>query len=45
MDVVKFILMTLLDVVGELTRRLGHNDLHEKCQECEREVKASEEQK
>ena len=45
MDVVRFVLVTLLEVVGELTRRLGHVDLCEKCEECSREVKASEDQK
>jgi hypothetical protein len=40
MDVNRFVLMMVLEVLTELTRRLGHIDLFEKCDECRREVDA-----
>lgn len=42
MDVNRFVLMMLLEVLTELVRRLGHVDLFEKCDECRREVDARE---
>jgi len=43
MAILRFALMTLLEVLAELTRRLGHSDLSEQCEECKKEVKAHEE--
>lgn len=40
MDLNRFVLMTLLEVVSELVRRLGQVDLFERCDECRRECDA-----
>jgi hypothetical protein len=42
MDVNRFIIRTVLEVITELVRRLGFVDLHEKCEECRIEVEARE---
>lgn len=42
MDLNRFVLMTLLEVVTALCYRLGYMDLFEQCQECRREVVARE---
>lgn len=39
----RFVIMTLVEVLAELTHRLGHQDLSEKCSDCRREVEAAEE--
>jgi hypothetical protein len=41
-DVGRFVLRTLVEVVEELLCRLGHTDLCEKCAECLREMDESE---
>jgi len=38
MDWVRFGVMTVLEVVAELTQRMGHHDLSEKCQDCIKDV-------
>lgn len=42
MDAFKVVLVAILEVLGELTRRLGQNDLCEKCQECRVKVERVE---
>lgn len=42
MDVNRFLLMTLLEVVSSLVERLGFTDLHEKCEDCRIEIEARE---
>lgn len=42
MEINRFILMTLLEVVTSVVHRLGFHDLHEKCQDCCGEVDAQE---
>lgn len=41
MDWQRFAIMTLIEVMKELTRRLGMPDLSEKCHECQKEVEVS----
>ncbi len=43
MDVNRFVLMVLVEVVKSLVKRLGFFDLVEQCEECENEVKARDE--
>jgi len=42
MDVLKIVLVSILEVLGELTRRLGQHDLCEKCQACQVKVREAE---
>lgn len=42
MDVNRFILMTLLEVVSALVDRFGIPELQQKCEECRIEVEARE---
>lgn len=42
MDVNRFVLMVLVEVVKSLVKRLGFFDLVEQCEECENEVRARE---
>lgn len=41
MDWQRFAIMALVEVLKELTRRLGMLDLSEKCAECGREIEAA----
>ena len=45
MELYRLVLMTLVEVVGELCLRSGHGDLVERCDECKNEIKASDELK
>ena len=42
MDVNRFVLMTLFEVVASLVKRLGFVDLSDKCEDCRIEVEARE---
>lgn len=41
MDWQRLAVMVLVEVMQELTRRLGMNDLSEKCSECKNEIQAA----
>jgi len=41
MEVLKAALLVLLEVLRELTRRMGQHDLSEKCETCRQEVEKS----
>jgi hypothetical protein len=43
MDWQRLAIMTLMEVFKELTSRLGHHDLSEKCTDCMKEVEANTE--
>jgi hypothetical protein len=43
MVVLRLVVMMIVEVLKELTRRLGHPDLSEKCVECEKEIEAADE--
>lgn len=43
MDWQRFVFMTLVEVMKELTRRLGMHDLSERCEECRCEIEAAPE--
>jgi hypothetical protein len=38
----RLIVMTILQILLELTRRLGHEDLAGQCVDCQTELKAAE---
>jgi len=37
----RFVFMALVEVMKELTSRLGHHDLAERCEECKGEIEAA----
>lgn len=41
MDWQRFAFMAMVEVMKELTRRLGMHDLSEKCEECKCEIEAA----
>lgn len=42
MVVLRLVVIMIVEILKELTSRLGHPDLAEKCTECEKEIQAAD---